>query len=265
MLSDGRKAIALGSPRASVQSNFALKTLVGPDNFYAGVSDKDFEILRLSLAILQKGPAGAPPLNETMEADAVFVLGEDVTNTAPVLALNLRQLARRKAIEMLERVKILPWNDAPIRRAAEFEKGNLFIASPCATRLDDLARETFHAPPDELARLGFAVASLLAPGSAPAVEDLTEEERGLAEKIANFLKAAARPLVVSGAGCRSRSVIEAAANICLALKEIGKPAEIFLSLPEANSLGLAMLGAAGGIETAAAALKKGNRRHSHNP
>ncbi len=256
MLSDGGKAIGIGSPRASVESNFALQTLVGPENFYAGVSGMDFELLQLSLKILQKGAARTPPLNETKEADAVFILGEDVTNTAPILALNLRQTARRKAIEILEQVHILPWNDAPIRRAAEFEKGNLFIASPCETRLDDLACETLRAAPDELARIGFGVASLLAPENAPAVEDMTKEEQAVAEKIAGLLKGATRPLVVSGTACGSRAVLEAAANICLALKESGKDPEIVLALPEANSLGLAMLSPAGGIEAAAGALGK---------
>ncbi|MGC8493880.1 MAG: NADH-quinone oxidoreductase subunit NuoG [Syntrophobacteraceae bacterium] len=256
MISEGEQVIGIGSPRASVESNFALQTLVGPENFYAGVSGKDFEILQLALDILQKGAARTPPLNKTKEADAVFILGEDVTNTAPMLALNLRQTARIKAIKNLEQVHILPWNDAPIRRAAEFEKGNLFIASPCATRLDDLACGTFRAVPDDLARIGFGVASLLAPGNAPGVGDMTEEEQAVAEKIAGLLKGAERPLVVSGTGCGSRAVLEAAANICLALKERGKDAEIVLALPEANSLGLAMLSPAGGIEAAAGALGK---------
>ena len=252
-----RKVIGIGSPRASLEANFALLTMVGPDNFYAGVSDKDFDLLRLELAVLQDGAVRTPSLSETMEADAVFVLGEDVTNTAPVLALNLRQLASRKAARIMDRVKIHHWNAAPIQQLAEFEKAMLYIATPCGTRLDDVALKTFHAPPDELARLGFAVASMLDP-AAPAVADLSEEERALADEIALALKAAARPLVVSGAGCRSRAVIEAAANVCRALSKGERTAEIFLTVPEVNSLGLAMLGPAGGLDAAAGAVRSGS-------
>ncbi len=162
-----------------------------------------------------------------------------------MLALNLRQMAARKAARIMDRVKIHHWNAAPIQRLAEFEKAILYIATPCGTRLDDVALKTFHAPPDDLARLGFAVASRLDP-AAPAVADLSEEERTLADEIAQALKAAARPLVVSGAGCRSRAVIEAAANVCRALSKEEATAEIFLTVPEVNSLGLAMLGPAGG-------------------
>jgi NADH-quinone oxidoreductase subunit G len=251
-----RKVIGIGSPRASLEANFALLTMVGPDNFYAGVSNKDFDLLRLELAALRDGAVRTLSLSETREADAVFVLGEDVTNTAPVLALNLRQLVSRKTARIMDRLTIHHWNDAGVREVAQDEKAMLYIATPCGTRLDDAALKSFHAPPDELARLGFAVASMLEP-AAPAVVDLSEEERALADEIARSLKAAARPLVVSGAGCRSRAVIEAAVNVCRALSGNGRPAEIFLTVPEANSLGLAMLGAAGGLDAAAGAVKSG--------
>jgi NADH-quinone oxidoreductase subunit G len=251
------KVIGIGSPRASLEANFALLTMVGAENFYAGVSGKDFDLLSLVLAVLRDGAVRTPSLSETMEADAVFVLGEDVTNTAPVLALNLRQLVSRKAARIMDRVNIHHWNDAPIREVAQYEKAMLYIATPCGTRLDDVALKTFHAPPDELARLGFAVASILDP-AAPAVPDLSEEQRALADEIARSLKAAARPLVVSGAGCRSRAVIAAAANVSRALSKGERTAEIFLTLPETNSLGLAMLGAAGGLEAAAGAVRNGS-------
>ena len=257
-IAESRKVIGIGSPRASVESNFALLTLVGPANFHAGVSDKDFKILNLVLEVLRNGAAKTPPLSETAQADAVFVLGEDATNTSPLLALNLRQLRREKAARVMgEEAKIPPWNDAPVQRLAETRKGALYLTAPCATRLDDMALRTFHAPPDDIARLGFAVARLVSPASAPKVADLTAEEHELAEKIAGALKSAARPLVVTGAGCGSPAVIQAAANICTALREAGRPAEISLALPEANSLGLAMLGAAGGLETASDALGSG--------
>ena len=257
LLAGNRKVIGIGSPRASLEANFALLTMVGPDNFYAGVSDKDFDLLSLELAVLRDGGVRTPSLSEMMEADAVFVLGEDVTNTAPVLALNLRQLAVRKASRLSEQVRVPRWNDAGVRLVAQYDKGMLYIATPSGTRLDDAALKTFHAPPDELARLGFAVASMLDP-AAPAVTDLSEEERGFADEIARSLKAATRPLVISGAGCRSRAVIEAAANVSRALTRNGRPAEIFLTFPEANSMGLAMLGAAGGLDAAADAVRSGS-------
>lgn len=247
--------IGIGSPRASLEANFALLKLVGRENFYAGLSDIDCDLLGLVLSVLKDGSVRTPSLGETKEADAVLVLGEDVTNTAPVLALNLRQLLYRKTAGGLEKAKVTHWNDTPVREAEQFEKRVLYIATPSGTRLDDMALKTFNAHPDELARVGFAVASML-DQSSPALAEISEEERALADEIASFLNAAARPLIVSGTGCRSRAVIEATANVSRALKKAGRNAEIFLVVPEVNSLGLAMLGASGGLESASKVLRK---------
>ena len=46
----------------------------------------------------------------------------------------------------------------------------------------------------------------------------------LAHRIADALKAAERPLVVSGFSCKSESVIQAAANVARALCAAGNPA-----------------------------------------
>ena len=99
MLSQSKGVIGIGSPRASLESNFALRTLVGPDNFYSGLSDQEHKLTGLIIDILQKGPARTPSLHDVESADAVLVLGEDVTNTAPMLALALRQAAQNKQRE----------------------------------------------------------------------------------------------------------------------------------------------------------------------
>ena len=78
---------------------------------------------------------------------------------------------------------------------------------------------------------------------APGVSNLPEEIQELARAIADALKGAARPLVVSGPSCRSLSVIESAANVAKALCEIGRPAALSLIAPECNSFGLALMGA----------------------
>jgi len=256
LLSDGSRLIGIGSPRASLETNFALQSLVGAQRFYAGISDRDFGLLTLALNVLRQGPARSPSLGETREADAVLVLGEDVTNTAPLLALNLRQLVHRKAACMAARVRIPPWNDAGIREVVQHEKETLYIATVQETKLDDVAVRTHRAGPDDLARLGFVVASVLDP-AAPAVADVTDAELTLAQEIAWALRQAERPLVVCGTSLGSRTLIQAAANVAAALCAGGRPGEIFLVLPECNGLGLGLLGTAGGLESAFAALQTG--------
>ena len=249
LLSNGVRAIGIGSPRASIEANFALRTLVGPERFYAGVSDRDGSLLASILDILRQGPARSPSLHEVELADAVLVLGEDVTNTAPLLALALRQSARRQPQKIAEKMHIPHWNDSAVREAVQQEHGPLFVATVASTKLDDVATQTFRGAPGDLARLGFAVAHAL-DSSAPPVPDLPDAMRTLADAIAAALKTSERPLVVSGMGCGHTAVVEAAANVAWALCNTGHPAELCFAVPECNSLGAAMIGGDASLESA---------------
>ena len=143
VLKDNSGVIGIGSPRASLEANFALRTLVGPDRFFAGTSDEDYQLVSLALDILQNGPARSPSLHDVGTADAVFVLGEDVTNVAPLLALALRQSVRQKPMAIPKELKCPMWSDAAVRQAIQNERGPLFIATPATTKLDDVATHTF--------------------------------------------------------------------------------------------------------------------------
>jgi NADH-quinone oxidoreductase subunit G len=240
----GARVIGIGSPRASMEANFALRSLVGPENFYQGLSEKEHETISEIAGIMQKSPARSPSLHDVSMADSVFLLGEDVSNTAPMLALALRQSVRRKPMEIVRQLRIPEWNDAAVREAIQDGKGPLFIGSTCDTRIDDIAAGIHHAPPEDLARLGFAVAHEIKK-DLPAVDDLPKETSSLARRIARALKTAERPLIVSGTGCGSREVIRAAANVAWALCEGGKEAGLCFVVPECNSLGLGLMGGEG--------------------
>jgi NADH-quinone oxidoreductase subunit G len=232
--------IGIGSPRASLEGNFALRKLVGPDRFFAGISDQESQLLSSMLQIMREGPARSPSLNDVEHSDAVFVLGEDVTNTAPIMALKLRQSVRQAPMKMAEHLLIPEWLDQSVREIVQDTRGPLFIASPYDTKLDDIATATYRATPDDLARLGFAVSHAI-DASAPEVAGLSEELEKMAEQIASALLASQRPLVVSGASCRSQRLIEAAAQVAWALCKAGHPAALSFTTPECNSFGLAMM------------------------
>jgi NADH-quinone oxidoreductase subunit G len=232
--------IGIGSPRASLESNFALRQLVGPDRFYAGIGDEEWSVTLAALDILKNGPARSLSLNEIEHCDAVLVLGEDVTNVLPLMALRLRQSVRQQPIQRANDFKIPLWLDHAVRELVQDEKGPLFIAAPFSTRLDDVATEVVHAVPDELARFGFAVAHAI-DEDAPEVSDLSPELNTLAGRIAAALRSAKSPLVVSGTSCRSMAIVNAAAQVAGALSKTGKPANLSFCLPECNSAGLALM------------------------
>jgi NADH-quinone oxidoreductase subunit G len=226
-------AIGIGSPRASLESNFALCTLVGTDRFYSGMADREAKLVGLAIDILQRGPMRTPTLHEVEECDAVFVLGEDVTNVAPRMALALRQSVRQQPIQIAKALKIPLWMDHGVRDAIQDKKGPLYLATPYATRLDEIATATFHAAPDEIARLGFAVAHAL-DSQAPSIE----WDYPLAGEIARALKQARKPLVISGLSCNSEAVIRAAANVAMAVG-----AQLSFTVPECNAVGVILMGA----------------------
>ncbi len=237
----GRNIVGIGSPRASLESNYALLELVGAEHFYSGIEAAELERIRLVAQVLKDSPLPIPNMRDIEDHDAIFVLGEDLTQTAARMALALRQSVKGKAEDMADAMRVQPWLDAAVKNIGQNALNPLFIASLAETKLDDVAEECVHAAPDDLARIGFAVAHAL-DASAPAVEGLDAEALELAQRIANALLAAKRPLIIAGTSLGSKALIEAAANIAKALKLREKNGSISLIVPEANSLGLAMLG-----------------------
>jgi len=147
------------------------------------------------------------------------------------MALSLRQSVRQQPMEIARRANVPLWMDHGVRDALQDAKGPLYIATPYATRLDEVATATFRGAPDDLARLGFAVAHALDP-EAPSAQDFP-----LAAEIASALKTAKKPLVISGISCCSQSVMEAAANVAMAAH-----AALSLTAPECNTVGAALIG-----------------------
>jgi NADH-quinone oxidoreductase subunit G len=157
------------------------------------------------------------------------------------MALRLRQSVRQAPMRRAQRLNIPPWLDHAVREIVQDELGPLFIASPGATKLEKVATAAFRGAPDDIARLGFAVAHAI-DGEAPDVNGLADETRTLADRIARALVEAERPVVVSGMSCRSEAVLEAAAQVAWALHRKGRTqTRLAFTMPEANSYGLGLI------------------------
>ncbi|HOV74338.1 MAG TPA: NADH-quinone oxidoreductase subunit NuoG [Candidatus Hydrogenedentes bacterium] len=242
------RAVGIGSPRASVESNAALRVLVGPENFYSGMGSRELGLVREIVNILRGGHGRIASLRDIEESDAAFVLGEDVTQTAPRAALALRQLSRRQPMRASDKLGIPRWNDAAVREVVQDAKGPLFIATPFKTKLDDAAREAHRAAPEDIARLGFDVARAIASGGA---------DESPAGRIAHAMLHAEHPVVCSGSGCGSMEILHASANIARALRQAGKDVSLALFPLECNDMGAAMMDG-GAIETAAERIRDGS-------
>ena len=226
--------IGIGSPRASVEANFAVRQLVGAANFCPGLADDEATAVRAALDVYRGGGFRIPSLAEIEQADAVLVLGQDIANTVPRIALAVRQATRAAAFDMAESAGIPAWQDAGVRGHGQSARSPLFIASVASTRIDELATRTSHGAPAHLARLGFAIAETILDAEAGAADDF-------AAAAARALAAAQRPLVIAGTEAREPALIRAAANIAHALKTKGRDVALALAPMEANSYGVSML------------------------
>ncbi len=236
-----QQLIGIGSPRASLESNFALKKLVGEKYFYAGFSHQEHKLMDVVLDIVNNKKIRIPALNEIKDADFVLVLGEDVTQTAPMLALSLRQTRMTMAKKMAEKVKILDWQDHAVRELYQEQKAPIVSLTPRQTKLDEVCIEKFYASPDEIAQIGYQVAHQLN-DSSPAGNNLPEKWGNIVSLLTEALKSAEKPLIVTGTGISNINLLLAAANIAQSVQIPGKNTNLFIALKESNSMGLAMLG-----------------------
>ena len=240
-LSGSGKTIGIGSPRASLEANYALSVLVGFENFHMGISENEYLITQLAVRILKEGIAHSPSLKEIEKADAIFILGEDLTHTAPMVALAVRQASRTVPMEMAATPDVPKWKDFAMRNSIQDKKSPIYIANSFKTNLDELAETKYTATPENIASLGFAVASILQSNA----EEIVNPENvnfKLARKIANTLKEAKNPVIITGVHSGSAEILKAAANVASALSSAGKKTNLSIVFPEVNSLGLGLMG-----------------------
>ncbi|WP_016583558.1 NADH-quinone oxidoreductase subunit NuoG, partial [Yersinia pestis] len=255
ILRQAKKTIGIGSPRASLESNFALRELVGAENFYTGIAAGEQQRLQLMLKVLREGGIYTPALREIESYDAVLILGEDLTQTGARIALSVRQAVKGKAREMAAAQKVADWQIAAIMNIGQHAKHPLFITNVDNTRMDDIAAWNYRAPVDDQARLGFAIAHAL-DESAPAVADLDRSLKGKVDIIVQALAGAKKPLIITGSSAGSDAIIEAAANVAKALKNRGSDVGITFVASAANSIGLSMIGG-GSLDQALELLTRG--------
>lgn len=233
------KIAGIGSPRASLEANFLLRELVGKENFSAGFSALEGTVINRIVTIVSSMAAVNPSIKEMESADAILVLGEDVTNTAPRVALGLRQSVRNKALELADQARLFHWQDAAVRNLAQDQRSPMVIVSAADTRLDDIASELISLSADHIAAFAFAVAQSIS--GEPLSELFADDDR--VKQVAATLKEAKNPLVISGSSMLHNGIVDGALAVATALQADQSKVMLSYCLPEANSFGLALLDA----------------------
>lgn len=232
----GKKVLGIGSPRASLESNYALRELVGQENYSTGLSQKEQNLVELAASIMQAEGVYNPSMREIESYDAVLILGEDLTQTAPRMALSVRQAAKNKAKQMAADRRTQDWLAEPVKRIGQDTNSPIYILAATQTRLADIAEGEVVASPNDIARLGFAIAAGV---NGDAILGLDDDAKAFAQTIADTLKAAKKPLIISGTSLQDAAIMEAAAQVA---QNLGENAGLTLTVPEVNSMGMALFG-----------------------
>ena len=224
-----KKVIGIGSPRASLETNFALKNLVGFDNFSTGLNHQQQALVNKCIEVLSTEGIYNPSMTDIETHDAVLVLGEDITQTSSRVALSVRQAAKNEGLKMAAALQTQPWLAEPVKRIAQDALSPVYVIDVTQTKLEDISKVSVVATPEDITKLGFKVADEianfaddLADIADPQTADASAETDGmqaLAQQIAYDLIQADKPLVVSGSSLSSTALIEAAAQITQALTQ----------------------------------------------
>ncbi|MBL7699296.1 MAG: NADH-quinone oxidoreductase subunit NuoG [Chitinophagaceae bacterium] len=232
--------IGIGSPRASMESNFALLDLVGKENFFCGVYNEEMMLERRITDILDSGKIPVASLKQIEDADAVVILGEDIWNTAPMMALAVRQsVMKTGGREATEKTPMPEWHELAVKELQQNTKGFMVNVTVTETSLDEIASLNINAAPDDIARLGFAIANHIHPSLE--LKNFEEAVLAKAKTIADELLKCSNPVIITGTSCYNDPVLRAAFDIAAALKAAGKAPAIAFVVPECNSMGLAMM------------------------
>ncbi|CAL1329084.1 NADH-quinone oxidoreductase subunit G [Candidatus Providencia siddallii] len=238
IINNAKRVIGIGSSRASIESNYVLRKLVGSENFFSDFSDGEHSRLQLILNILKNGGIYTPTLREIEKYDMILVLGEDLTQTSPRMALSIRQAIKNKTIKQ----NIFNWQTEAIKNIYQNNKNILIITNTDETSLKDIATFNYYAPADDQARFAFAIANIIN-NELPNVSDLSEDLKRNVKNIAQLFVKSRNPLIISGTHSASESLIKSAANIAFSLRLKGINVGLSYLVSNANSIGLAMMNA----------------------
>ena len=265
----GESFVGIGSARASFEANRLLKYLVGKENFSLGYTNQEMQLALRHKQLLAQYPqqslAGIENReqhgNGEKEHDLVLIIGEIVEQTAPRLALTIRQVLRNAALDKADSIGVKHWQDSAVRTYAGDTRTPLFslqaqpsefdqhangalILSPqqlisCITRLTQLLKDDF-AISDSVVSLRDQPKpeTVTSDRESATVKDVNDEDKFLL-LLARSLSQAKMPLIVTGLSLKSAELLVAIDELmaCLSQKSHGFSPELTVIAPECNSVG----------------------------
>ncbi|MDO6426587.1 NADH-quinone oxidoreductase subunit NuoG [Thalassotalea sp. 1_MG-2023] len=224
-----KQFLAIGSGRASIESNQLLREIVGVRNFSTGFSATQLPFAKQHADYLSRHQPVS--LAEIEQADFVLIIDEDITQSAARIALSVRQALRNKGIARAQSMGIPSWQDSAVRTIAGEQKSPLYIFTSVATKLDSVASARYLQSPEETK---LAVEQLIAV--------LTNKHREHEInpnilQIADALIQAKKPLVISGWSHQHHGLFSSSIALIDAVSACHSNSCSLMTAPEANTVG----------------------------
>jgi len=280
----GENFIGIGSDRASFEANRLLKYLVGKDNFSLGYSNHEMQLSLRHKQLLAQYPqqslAGIENRvqhgNGEKEHDLVLIIGEVIEQTAPRLALTIRQVLRNAALDKADSIGVKHWQDSAVRTYAGDTRTPLFTLQAQPSEFDQNANGALLLSPQQIVSCVNRLTKMLQDDFAinGTVVSLREQENSESPSLeannadneesdsksvnskntslkstntedmfllllARTLSQAKMPLIVTGLTLKSPELLVAIDDLmaCLSQKSHGFSPELTIVAPECNSVG----------------------------
>ncbi len=243
--------IGIGSARASLEANFYLKSMVGAEHFSPGYRDDEMKVAAQHAQLLAANKALS--LAEIENCDFIFVIGEDISQTAPRMALSVRQALRNAANVKAAKIGIQSWQDSAVRTIGGKLLSPLFSLQSTSTKLDDVAEQALLLPVMKISSCLAALTKLIEAAEVSSTDHVTQTLKGIAEQaqlnvseqnfICSLYKAllqAKQPLIISGTSGDCAETLSDIGELMQALKQQSdvKTPELIIVPPCSNSVGL---------------------------
>ncbi|MGI4816571.1 MAG: NADH-quinone oxidoreductase subunit NuoG [Janthinobacterium lividum] len=234
------RILGIGSARASIESNMALSNLVGCENFSNGMLPELDQCVSLITDIVKKGNIHIPSISEIETYDTILIISEDITQTAALAALSVRQAMQGVYSSIAENYKIPIWHINAVKNIAQRQKNLLFIINGSETKLDDISDICHYGSIQE--QLQFSALILKYINTDINSIDISNTKINIkASTIAKALCNSKKPLIISGTSYNNVDVIKVSFNIAQALQKKSLSVGLALFPPSANSIGVSLI------------------------
>ncbi len=239
------QVLGIGSAHSSIENNAALHKLVGANSFYAGIASNELNQLQLLIKTYESNQVSLYSLTEIEQSDAVLLVGEDVTQTAPRLALSIRQMTKNAGIVKAAKLGIKQWQDEALRNISQDSKSPLMIINTHETKLADVAKHNVNLAPNKQLALLLEIEAYLT--NQEAKTHLSETASSdtqfsdVAISIANELLAANNPVLITGTHSFDITLLSACLRVSILLKNRKESSGFYCATSAINALGLSLL------------------------